>query len=244
MQISLKHRFAFFCTPKCASNSIEAMLRPHIDIDLKGSPQVRHTSVRQYRRYLAPYLAGVAPGVHIETVALIREPLSWLYSWYRFRARSELRSQKHVNSTAHVNFEEFISAYLADPQPEFARVGSQAEFLAGEEADGAGVDQLFAYEDLALLVDWLAGRIGAPLSLRAINVSPGRVYKSNLLERLGALERRVRSWLVRDTLATVGAKAESRPVLPPALEAEIGRRLERDFELHVKARERRANAPR
>jgi len=216
------------------------MLRPHVDIELAGSPQVRHTSVRQYRRYLAPYLADVAPGVHVQTVALIREPVSWLYSWYRFRARSELRSQKHVNSTAHVTFDKFIDAYLADPQPEFARVGSQADFLAGEDAVGTGVDQLFAFEDLALLVDWLSDRIGVPLWLRAINVSPGRVYKSNLLERLGALERRVRSRLVRPTSVSGRAKAESRPVLPPSLEAKLRKLLERDFELHTTASERRA----
>jgi hypothetical protein len=234
MQISLKHRFVFFCTPKCASNSVEAMLRPHVDIDLQGSPQVRHTNVRQYQRFLAPYLAEIAPDTTVETVALVREPVSWLYSWYRFRARSELRATKHVNSTSHVSFEEFIAAYLTEPQPAFARVSSQADFLLDDHGR-RGVDHLFAYESVGVLVDWFAGRIGVPLSLRTINVSPGRVYKSNILEQIGALQRQVRSRLVRDSRPAQASKRETSPVLPAELDAALASRLRRDFELHAAA---------
>ena len=59
MLISLQHKFTFFCTPKCASNSIEAMLKPHSEIHLLGSPQVRHTDTRQYAEHVQPYLAEV-----------------------------------------------------------------------------------------------------------------------------------------------------------------------------------------
>lgn len=234
MQVSLKHGFVFFCTPKNASNSVEAMLRPHIDLDLQGSPAVRHTNVRQYRQYLAPYLATVAPQVSLETLALVREPVSWLYSWYRFRARSELRESRHVNSTAHVTFAGFLEAYLEDPQPEFARVGSQAEFLQDEQG-AAGIDRLFAYEGLQGLVDYLSDRIGEPLSLRTINVSPTRVYRSNLLEKAGALHRRIRSRLVRDAQPRQEGP-DPRAELPAALRERLILRLERDFALHAAAR--------
>jgi hypothetical protein len=234
MQISLKHRFVFFCTPKCASNSIEAMLRPHVDIDLQGSPQVRHTNVRQYHRFLAPYLAEIAPATTFDTVALIREPVSWLYSWYRFRARSELRATKHVNSTSHVSFEEFIAAYLTEPQPEFARVSSQADFLL-DDLGRRGVDHLFAYESVGVLVDWFAGRIGVPLSLRAINVSPTRVYRSNVLEHIGALQRQLRSRLVRDSRQAQASRRDTSPALSAGLGAALASRLRRDFELHAAA---------
>lgn len=76
MLISLKYGFAFFCTPKCASNSIEAMLKPYADIHLLGSPQVRHTDVDKFDRFIAPYLQQVAPGAEYQRVAVIREPVS------------------------------------------------------------------------------------------------------------------------------------------------------------------------
>jgi hypothetical protein len=235
MQVSLKHGFVFLCTPKCASNSIEDMLRPYVDLDFQGAPSVRHTNVRLYRRYVLPYLSTVAPDVHVETFALVREPVSWLHSWYRFRARSALREQKHPNSTAHVSFAEFITAYLSDPQPEFAKVGSQADFLLDEDGR-TGVDRLYAYENIQGLVDDLASRMDRSLTLRAINVSPGKVYRSNLLEKLDALQRRVRSRLVR----------KRQPARPPAREPELGldaatsaalaEKLGRDFALYRSAR--------
>lgn len=191
MLISLKHGFTFFCTPKCASNSIEAMLKPHAEIHLLGSPQVRHTNAQQYANHITPYLAEVAPGTEFERVAIIREPVAWLHSWYRFRARSELRGTDNPNSTAHVNFAGFIDAYLADAPPPFAQVGTQLDFLL--TTDGRlGVDRLFAYEQLDELVTFFADRVGQSLSLHAINVSPNKVHRSNLLERLDALARRIR----------------------------------------------------
>ncbi len=236
MQVSLKHRFVFLCTPKCASNSIEDMLRPYIDIDLQGAPSVRHTNVRQYRQYILPYLSAVAPETPIETFALVREPISWLYSWYRFRARSALRAQDHVNSTAHVSFGEFVEAYLADPQPEFARVGSQAEFLLDEEGR-PGVDHMYAYENVQGLVDALSVRTGRTLTLRSINVSPAKVYRSNLLETLGALQRRIRSVLVRTPRAAPTAGPNPSIALDPAVSAALTARLRRDFELHESAKD-------
>lgn len=234
MQISLKHGFTFLCTPKCASNSIEDMLRPYIDIDLQGTPSVRHTNVRQYRRYILPYLSEVAPEAHIETYALVREPVSWLHSWYRFRSRSALRSQHHANSTAHVSFTEFVEAYLADPQPEFAKVGTQANFLLAEDGN-AGVDRLYAYENIQGLVDELANRMGRTLSLRAINVSPGKVHRSNLLEQVDALQRRISSRLGRKRHAGRPPPAAAELGLDAAVAAALGEKFRRDFELHRSA---------
>jgi hypothetical protein len=234
MQVSLKHGFAFLCTPKCASNSIEDMLRPYIDLDFQGAPSVRHTNVRLYRRYVLPYLSTVAPEVRIETYALVREPVSWLHSWYRFRARSALRSQKHAHSTAHVSFAEFIEAYLSDPQPDFARVGTQADFLLDEEGD-PGVDRLYAYENIHGLVDELAGRMSRSLTLRTINVSPGKVHRSNLLERVDALQRRIRSRLVRKGQAVGAAARAPELALDAALSAALAQKLGRDFELYQSA---------
>lgn len=234
MQVSLKHGFVFLCTPKCASNSIEDMLRPYIDLDFQGTPSVRHTNVRLYRRYVLPYLQTVAPEVPIETFALVREPVAWLHSWYRFRARSALRSQKHANSTAHVSFAEFIEAYLSDPQPEFAKVGTQADFLL-DEAGNPGVDRLYAYDNIQGLVDELAGRMDRRLTLRAINVSPGKVHRSNLLEKLDALHRRVRSRLVRKGEAA-GPSARAPDLgLDAGVSAALAVKLGRDFELYRSA---------
>jgi len=188
MLISVKHRYAFFCTPKCASNSVEAMLKPHADIHLLGTPQLRHTNARQYAAHIQPYLDQVAREAAVERVAIIREPVAWLHSWYRFRARSELRNADSDNSTAHVSFSEFVDAYLSDSPPPFAQVGTQAEFLLGANGE-LGVDRLFAYDQLDELAKFFSDRVGQELSLHTMNVSPSKVYQSNAVERLSALWR-------------------------------------------------------
>ena len=231
MQVSLKHRFVFLCTPKCASNSIEAMLRPYVDLDFQGSPSVRHTNVRQFRRYLKPYLVAVAPDTEFETVALIREPVSWLYSWYRFRARNALRTKQHIHCTSHVTFSEFVAAYLADPQPAFARVGSQAEFLMDEDGK-LGVDYLFAYENVQALQTFFSQRLGRRLALRSINASPARVYRSNILENADALFRRLHSRLVRDAGARQAPPLDPTSNLSSDMKQALAASMSHDYALH------------
>ena len=243
MQVSLKHRFVFLCTPKCASNSIEAMLRPYVDLDLQGSPSVRHTNVRQFRRYLEPYLVAVAPDTEFETVALVREPVSWLYSWYRFRARNALRTQKHIHCTSHVTFGEFVEAYLANPQPAFARVGTQSQFLTDDEGN-LGVDHLFTYEKVQVLVTFFSKRLGVRLALRAINESPARVYRSNVLENADALYRRLRSRLVRDAGVRQASQHDPKTALSTDVQHALASKLSRDFALHRAAGSRQRQSVR
>lgn len=232
MLISLRHNFAFFCTPKNASNSVEAMLKPYADIHLLGSPQVRHTNVRDYERYISPYLQSVAPDNAVERIALIREPVAWLYSWYRFRARSALRDGQSLNSTAHLSFAEFIDEYLTvSPRP-FAQVGTQLEFVTAADG-GLGIDRLYAYENLDELVAYFSALVGSELAIRAINVSPTKVYKSNLLEALGALSRRLRS---RGGSGKSEAAADGRSLLSVEQVSAVESRLAEEVRMHSEAR--------
>jgi hypothetical protein len=211
------------------------MLKPHAEIHLLGSPQVRHTNAQQYADHIEPYLAEVAPNTAFERVAIIREPVGWLHSWYRFRARSELRGSDNPNSTAHVSFADFIDAYLDAAPPPFAQVGTQREFLLAADSS-LGVDRLFAYERLDELVAHFADRIGQSLSLHAINVSPSKVYRSNLLERLGALARRIRGQVGgKQGGQSKEAAIDSRGQLSAGQLERLENRFAEEVELHTTA---------
>ena len=193
MLISPKHSFVFFCTPKCASNSVEAMLKPYAQLQLLGSPAVRHTNVQTFDEHLAPYLASVAPETRFTRVAIVRDPVDWLYSWYRFRSRAELRGGASANSTEGVSFAEFVDCYLdVDSRPAFADVGSQAEFLAMQDGS-IGVDRLFAFDELEALVEFFSDRVGKPLALTALNVSPSKAYQNRAVEQVMSIMRGVKS---------------------------------------------------
>jgi hypothetical protein len=229
MLISQKHRFVFFCMPKCASNSIETMLRPHSEIHLSGSPLVRHTNFRQFQAHLQPYLESVARLRELESICLVREPVSWLNSWYRFRARHQLRNARHPHSTARVNFEEFVRAYLSESRPAYADISTQFNFVC--DAKGrVGVDRLFAYDDIAGVVQFFSRRVGRKLEIRKVNVSPARVYESDFMERIDALKRRVTNVISKNR--SNAAVDRSGNALPASLYAELRSAIPKDFDLY------------
>ncbi len=168
MMIFLKEKLVFLATPKTASTSIEGALGRHCDIRLSKTPNAKHTPLRKYKRMLEPFVQTLVTG-EIETVAMIREPVDWLGSWYRYRRRESLNGKP--NSTAGVSFDQFVAAYLSDSQPEYAHVGSQFRFLSDKDGN-LGVDYLFCYDDVEGLLRFLENRLGRTISIGHANVSP------------------------------------------------------------------------
>lgn len=168
MLVFWEERLVFLATPKTGTTAVEMALRPHAGLALTDPPIVKHTPLYRYERFLKPYFAACG-AENFETVAVVRHPVDWLGSWFRYRRRPELDG--HPNSTAGVDFDGFVRAYLKRDRPPFAQVGSQAKFLT----DGQGrvaVDHLFRYENLDALVGFLEARLGRSISLRRLNESP------------------------------------------------------------------------
>lgn len=166
MLVFWRQGLVFLATPKTASTSIEAALSPLAAVVVMRPPQLKHTNASKYQRHVAPFL-GDAKGTSFVTTALMREPLNWLGSWYRYRQRPEEVPEK---STRDISFDEFVRAYCRDEQPEFAKVGSQATFLS--PSGFRPVDHIFRYDRMDLFVKFLEKRLGAKITLPMINVSP------------------------------------------------------------------------
>ena len=165
MLVSMKAGIAYLAMPKTGSTAIEAALAPDCDIVMSGHPNLKHMRLRRFERQIRPIL----PSAEVETVAVIREPLDWLGSWYRYRARPQLNG--HQNSTADVSFNAFVEAWLLDSPPSFARVGRPSEFLAAPQ-DSTGINHLFRYDEFTMLTEFLERRFARPLALQHLNVSP------------------------------------------------------------------------
>lgn len=166
MVILQKFRLIFLATPKTGSTAIEMALRPHASAFVTSPPQLKHASLRRFTRRIAPLFGPELRG--FETVALVREPQSWVGSWYRFRTRPQARDRD--TSTFGLSFTEFVEAYLAPERPPYAQIGTQAGMLT----DGSNrVDHLFRHEDIERFWEFLEARHGAPLNRPAMrNVSP------------------------------------------------------------------------
>jgi hypothetical protein len=189
MLIFWKERLVFLSTPKAGSTSIETALESLAHVAIRRPPELKHMSATAYGRHVAPLLESAA-GERFTTVALMREPIDWLGSWYRYRQRDDLGEKD--KSTRGMSFDDAAGAYMGAPAAAPMDVGSQARFIGGDE-DRPGVDRLFRYEAIDQFVDFLEDRLGCEIILPRLNVSPkGPVTLSP------AVEERLRRHLARD----------------------------------------------
>ncbi|MFQ5437654.1 MAG: sulfotransferase family 2 domain-containing protein [Paracoccaceae bacterium] len=168
MLILWNEKLAILAVPKTGTTAIEAALAPFAAMTYMRPPGVKHMTLRRFDRFIRPYLekSGMSD---VETFALMREPMDWLGSWYRYRRRDQIKGSE--KSTSNVSFEEFVRAYLQPGnRPAFADLGSQARQLCGKGGN-IGVDHLFRYEEMDKAVRFLSARLGRNIALEKSNVS-------------------------------------------------------------------------
>jgi hypothetical protein len=176
MLISTSKGFAFLCTPKCASTSIEEAIRDICNIKFSGAPGIKHINARQFSTHLAPLLKKIAPAEKIESFCLFRDPFDWIESWYRYRTRDEVKATSHPRKNAYtgnISYNEFIEAYLSEKskRPAFAALGTQFDFVRSHSG-GIEVDHIFQLDRLDMVCEFLSEKTGARFVIPLKNVSP------------------------------------------------------------------------
>lgn len=166
MLVFWEARLVFLATPKTGSSAIEAALADHAALTILRPPLLKHTTVHRHHRFIGPFLKQ-SSGHDFAVCALIRQPEDWLGSWFRYRQRPDTKAG---NGTVGMTFNDFVTGWCSDPQPQVAAVGSQAKFLQARQ--GMGVDHLFRYEDMDRFTAFLASRLGRAVQLPRVNVSP------------------------------------------------------------------------
>ena len=198
MQISTRFGFAFLCTPKCASTSISSAIDEFCNIHFKGHNKLKHINARTYTERVLPLHKHLFPSLTIESFCMIREPLEWMQSWYRYRSRVALKKPKHPNHnnyTGNISYDEFIESYLTPGRrPPSARIQTQYDFMKLDTGD-IGVDYIIPMERMDLMIDFLFEKTGQRITLPRKNVSPQKKRRLTLNKKL---EERLRSYLAND----------------------------------------------
>jgi hypothetical protein len=161
--------FVFLATTKTASTAIENAFALPASVAFRHPPALKHMNVRRFHRQVAPILAGLghAPGSY-DVVCIVREPVDWISSWYRYRSRGRIASSPKY--TGDLTFEEFAEQVM-DGQ---IRLGCMEAFVRAPQG-GNGVTRMFRYDRLDSAVAWMARRAGlAKPVLPHVNVSPSR----------------------------------------------------------------------
>lgn len=168
MLVFFKERLVFLSMPKTGSSAYEAALRDHADIVISNPPDLKHAPLYRYDRFFRPIFENVC-GVEMETIAVMREPIDWLGSWFRYRRRPFMDGKP--NATHHVDFNGFVNAYMKGKPPAFAAVGRQSRFLTPKPGRPP-ITRVFRFDALAGLDAFLEDRLGVSLETPRLNVSP------------------------------------------------------------------------
>ena len=165
MLVFWEQRLVILATPKTGSTAIEAALAPLASLAVTQPGALKHSDARSWQRFVQPYLRELS-GSEFSAVALMREPIDWLGSWYRVRQRED------GGSTADMSFADFVEGHLATPQAAVADVGCQSAFLRGNDGRACGVNRLFRYENIGGFVAYLEELLDFAIELPEVNVSP------------------------------------------------------------------------
>ncbi len=168
MLVFHKQKIVLLALPKTGTTALETALLPHASAAILDPPGQKHVSARQYKNRLSKFFEQ--RGSHpMQMAAVMREPIDWLGSWFRYRSRENLRGR--ANSTYGMSFDAFVTAWLEPKRPAFAEVGSQAKFLCDENGK-VMVEHLYRYDQMPDFIEFFEQRLGEPLNLEQRNVSP------------------------------------------------------------------------
>jgi len=168
MLVFSKQKLVFLSVPKTGTTAWQAALAEHASMVISDPPELKHAPIFRYNRFFRPALEKFIGG-DLHVIAVMREPLDWLGSWYRYRQRSFLSGK--ASSTEGLGFDDFVRDYLQGNQPRHANVGSQSKFLEPQR-NGTAATHIFRYEDQPALTDYLEARLGFSIQTRRLNASP------------------------------------------------------------------------
>lgn len=184
MMIFWRRGLVFLAVPKTGTHSYLASLGDAADILFRHPQGLKHMGLRRYHRQIRPLLPS---GETLETFAIMREPVDWLGSWYRYRSRAEIKGKE--TSTRGISFEKFVADYLSETPPPHAEIGSQSGMLSYGKPLHV-VDHLYKYENPEAIGAFLSDRLKVTLGkLPVLNASPDAEI---------ALSRKLRSRLEKE----------------------------------------------
>ncbi|CUH41592.1 sulfotransferase family 2 domain-containing protein [Ruegeria atlantica] len=170
MLVFYKERLAFLAVPKTGSTAYHTALSARADFVVTGPPELKHAPVRRYDRFFQNIFRKMYDA-EMEIMAVVREPIDWLGSWYKYRSRDDRIG--HPHSTRDLSFDDFVQGYMQNPRPEFADVGSQSQFFRTRN-NGFGATHVFKYENQDKILSFLQDRLNMEITLQRENVSPKR----------------------------------------------------------------------
>lgn len=177
MMASIRFGFVVLSMPKCASTSLQQALTPVCDVRFKD--HMKHVDLAFVEEWVLPMLRACRAPLPFapRLFCLMRDPIEWLYSWYRYSWDDEGRPATgggtSVSRRAYPEFASFLDAYFSPRPPRVGGVLRQSDFVRGR--DGAlGRVELFRLESHEAMIAQIEALSGQKLDLKVTNRSRPR----------------------------------------------------------------------
>ncbi|WP_137157388.1 hypothetical protein [Rhizobium sp. FKL33] len=167
------------CQPKTGTTALHEALSSEASTAIRTPPTAKHVPYGTFINKVAPFISGgKVDRSKLTVVSVMREPIDWFGSWYRYNSRGDLArpgSKFHGKFTGNISFDDYLKALLLPRKdaPEYARLGGPCS-VALDNDGYVGVNKLFRYTDLDALVDYVSKLLDKPLNLPKSNVSEDR----------------------------------------------------------------------
>ena len=176
MIINLDYKLSFLCTPKCASTSIEKFMGNSERIELTGSPQMKHCDATFYKNKMKPFLTSAFPNSEFVSFALIREPISWLSSWWRYLQRPNASKRFNTNN---ISFNDYVLNFMKPLDQRQPGTGTRFKYPRSWIIDDVGcvvVDKVFSLDKIEELEAFLTLHTGTKVLLDTLNKSTNEEF--------------------------------------------------------------------
>lgn len=167
MLIGVRKRFVFVANTKTASTSVEHALAGHAEIMRPGGPDRKHSPLAGILAdYRFLFQNPQFPFDSFFRFGIMREPLSWIDSWYRYRRGNKVDSPLPAAMT----FEEFWRTRDWNIVNDAGRKNLQGNMFRG--ADGKVLaDAIVPYERMDDYIPTILELLKIPRKLQRKNVS-------------------------------------------------------------------------
>ena len=168
--------------PKTGTTSVQKALEKNATIKFgrAGKYGLKHIDAKNFQKWERA-LKNQFSEEKFVSCCLMREPIDWLRSWYKYRSRTTVKSQRR--STENMTFDKYINnIYEQKIQKNLNRTlfNRQSRFLFPENK--ILIDRIFPYQNFDSFIEFISRLLDKELEIPKENISPEKDEKDLFVE--------------------------------------------------------------
>ena len=182
MLIFAEKKLIIYSMPKTGTTSIQKALENSATIKFgrTGKYGLKHIDAQNFQKWKKT-LKNQFPGDKFVSCCVMREPIDLLRSWYKYRSRTKVKSDKQF--TGNMTFDKYLNnLYEKKIQDKSNRTpfNRQSRFLFPKNK--MLIDRIFPYQNFDSFIEFITRKIGKDFEIPKVNISPKTAEKELVIK--------------------------------------------------------------